>query len=399
MSIVMSVNAGSSSLKFQVFQMPEEEVLAQGNIERIGLEDSIVGMKFKGQKIEEILDIPDHGAAVNKLMEVLVKYEIVHDLNDIKAIGHRMVHGGEYYSHSVPESKEAEDKIDELKVLAPLHNPAGLLGYRSFKKALPECKHTFVFDTAFHQTMPKENYIYPIPYEYYEKDEIRRYGMHGTSHLYLTQRLAEILNKPMEEMNIITCHLGNGASITAVKNGKSYKTSMGFTPLSGVMMGTRCGDIDPAIIMFLEKKYGYTPDEIDTILNKKSGMLGVSGISSDGRDVEAAAEQGNERAILTQKIYVNSIVETVSGYYGLMGGADAIVFAGGIGENDSLMRQKICDRLAVFGVKVPESLNKGVRGIEKKLSSEDSSIQVWLIPTNEELVMARDAYKNLCHES
>ena len=391
MSIVMSVNAGSSSLKFQVFQMPEEEVLAQGNIERIGLEDSIVGMKFKGQKIEEILDIPDHGAAVNKLMEVLVKYEIVHDLNEIKAIGHRMVHGGEYYSHSVPESKEAEDKIDELKVLAPLHNPAGLLGYRSFKKALPECKHTFVFDTAFHQTMPKENYIYPIPYEYYEKDEIRRYGMHGTSHLYLT--------KPMEEMNIITCHLGNGASITAVKNGKSYKTSMGFTPLSGVMMGTRCGDIDPAIIMFLEKKYGYTSDEIDTILNKKSGMLGVSGISSDGRDVEAAAEQGNERAILTQKIYVNSIVETVSGYYGLMGGADAIVFAGGIGENDSLMRQKICDRLAVFGVKVPESLNKGVRGIEKKLSSEDSSIQVWLIPTNEELVMARDAYKNLCHES
>ena len=399
MSIVMSVNAGSSSLKFQVFQMPEEEVLAQGNIERIGLEDSIVGMKFRGEKIEEVLDIPDHGAAVSKLMEVLVKYEIVHDLNEIKAIGHRMVHGGEYYSHSVPESKEAEDKIDELKVLAPLHNPAGLLGYRSFKKALPECKHTFVFDTAFHQSMPKENYIYPIPYEYYEKDEIRRYGMHGTSHLYLTQRLSEILNKPIAEMNIITCHLGNGASITAVKNGKSYKTSMGFTPLSGVMMGTRSGDIDPAIIMFLEKKYGYTPDEIDTILNKKSGMLGVSGISSDGRDVEAAAEAGNERAILTQKIYVNSIVETVSGYYGLMGGADAIVFAGGIGENDSLMRQKICDRLAVFGVKVPESLNKGVRGIEKKLSSEDSSIQVWLIPTNEELVMARDAYKNLCHES
>ena len=379
--------------------MPEEEVLAQGNIERIGLEDSIVGMKFRGEKIEEVLDIPDHGAAVSKLMEVLVKYEIVHDLNEIKAIGHRMVHGGEYYSHSVPESREAEDQIDELKVLAPLHNPAGLLGYRSFKKALPECKHTFVFDTAFHQSMPKENYIYPIPYEYYEKDEIRRYGMHGTSHLYLTQRLSEILNKPMEEMNIITCHLGNGASITAVKNGKSYKTSMGFTPLSGVMMGTRCGDIDPAIIMFLEKKYGYTPDEIDTILNKKSGMLGVSGISSDGRDVEAAAEAGDVRGILTQEIYVNSIVETVSGYYGLMGGADAIVFAGGIGENDSLMRQKICDRLAVFGVKVPESLNKGVRGIEKKLSSEDSSIQVWLIPTNEELVMARDAYKNLCHES
>ena len=199
-------------------------------------------------------------------------------------------------------------------------------------------------------------------------------------------------------MNIITCHLGNGASITAVKNGKSFKTSMGFTPLSGVMMGTRCGDIDPAIIMFLEKKYGYTPDEMDTILNKKSGMLGVSGISSDGRDVEAAAEAGNKRAILTQKIYVNSIVETVSGYYGLMGGADAIVFAGGIGENDSVMRQKICDRLSVLGIKVPENLNMGVRGIEKKLSSDDSKISVWLIPTNEELVMARDAYANLCDE-
>lgn len=398
MPIVMSVNAGSSSLKFQVFQMPEEKVLAQGNIERIGLNDSIVGMKFNDQKVEEVLDIPDHGVAVSKLMEVLIKYHIVESLEDIKAIGHRMVHGGEYYDHSVPESTEAEDKIDELKVLAPLHNPAGLLGYRSFKKALPECKHTFVFDTAFHQSMPEENYIYPIPYEYYEKDEIRRYGMHGTSHLYLTHRLAEILNKPVEEMNIITCHLGNGASITAVKNGKSFKTSMGFTPLSGVMMGTRCGDIDPAIIMFLEKKYGYTPDEMDTILNKKSGMLGVSGISSDGRDVEAAAEAGNKRAILTQKIYVNSIVETVSGYYGLMGGADAIVFAGGIGENDSVMRQKICDRLSVLGVKVPENLNMGVRGIEKKLSSDDSKISVWLIPTNEELVMARDAYANLCDE-
>lgn len=398
MPIVMSVNAGSSSLKFQVFQMPEEKVLAQGNIERIGLNDSIVGMKFNDQKVEEVLDIPDHGVAVSKLMEVLIKYHIVDSLEDIKAIGHRMVHGGEYYDHSVPESKEAEDKIDELKVLAPLHNPAGLLGYRSFKKALPECKHTFVFDTAFHQSMPEENYIYPIPYEYYEEDEIRRYGMHGTSHLYLTHRLAEILNKPVEEMNIITCHLGNGASITAVKNGKSFKTSMGFTPLSGVMMGTRCGDIDPAIIMFLEKKYGYTPDAMDTILNKKSGMLGVSGISSDGRDVEAAAEAGNKRAILTQKIYVNSIVETVSGYYGLMGGADAIVFAGGIGENDSVMRQKICDRLSVLGVKVPENLNMGVRGIEKKLSSDDSKISVWLIPTNEELVMARDAYANLCDE-
>lgn len=393
MPIVMSVNAGSSSLKFQVFQMPEEHVLAQGNIERIGLNDSIVGMSYDGKKVKEVLDIPDHGVAVSKLMETLIKYNIVKDLNDIKAIGHRMVHGGEYYSHSVPESKEAEDKIDELKILAPLHNPAGLLGYRSFKKALPECKHTFIFDTAFHQSMPKENYIYPIPYEFYETDEIRRYGMHGTSHLYLTQRMAQIWNKPQDEVNIITCHLGNGASITAVKNGKSYKTSMGFTPLSGVMMGTRCGDIDPAIVLFLQKKHGYTPDEVDAILNKKSGMLGVSGISSDGRDVTQAAQEGNERAILTLDIYVNSIVEMVSGYYGLMGGCDAIVFAGGIGENDWVMRKRICDRLECLGIKIDDAKNDGVRGEEKQLNSDDSKVQVWLIPTNEELVMARDAYK------
>lgn len=395
MSIVMSVNAGSSSLKFQVFKMPEEEVLAQGNVERIGLNDSIFGMKAHGEKIEEILDIQDHAVAVKKLMEALVEHKVVDSLSDIKAIGHRAVHGGEYYDHSVPVTEEVEAKFEELCDLAPLHNPAGLVGYRAFKEALPECKHTFVFDTAFHQSMPEENYIYPIPYEYYEKDKVRRYGMHGTSHEYLTKRLAELQGKKQEEMNIITCHLGNGGSITAVKNGKSFKTSMGFTPLAGIMMGTRCGDIDPAIVCFLQKKYGYSADEVDNILNKKSGMLGVSGISSDGRDIEAAVEAGNPRAILTQKIFVSRIVEIVSGYYGLMGGADAIVFAGGIGENDCAMRKKICDGLKVFGVKVEDANNDGVRGVEKCISSSDSKLQVWLIPTNEELMIARDAYRDL----
>ena len=395
MAIVMSVNAGSSSFKFQVFEMPEEKVLAQGNVERIGLENSIFGMKFDGNKIEEVCDIPDHAVAVQKIMDALVDNHIVNQLEDIQAIGHRMVHGGEYFDHSVLESEDAINKFIELTDLAPLHNPAGLLGYRSFKKALPNASHTFVFDTAFHQTMPKENYLYAIPYEYYEKDKVRRYGMHGTSHLYLTQRYAQITGKKLEDVNIVTCHLGNGGSITAVKNGKSFKTSMGFTPLAGIMMVTRCGDIDPAILVFLQKKYGYDYEEIDNLLNKKSGLLGVSGVSSDSRDVEAAAAQGNERAILAQKMFASRVIETVSGYIGLMGGADAIIFAGGIGENAWSYRKAICDGLSVFGVDVPDELNIGVRAKEAKLSSDNSKMEVWLLPTNEELVMARDAYKDL----
>ena len=395
MAIVMSVNAGSYSFKFQVFEMPEEKVLAQGNVERIGLENSIFGMKFDGNKIEEVCDIPDHAVAVQKIMDALVDNHIVNQLEDIQAIGHRMVHGGEYFDHSVLESEDAINKFIELTDLAPLHNPAGLLGYRSFKKALPNASHTFVFDTAFHQTMPKENYLYAIPYEYYEKDKVRRYGMHGTSHLYLTQRYAQITGKKLEDVNIVTCHLGNGGSITAVKNGKSFKTSMGFTPLAGIMMGTRCGDIDPAILVFLQKKYGYDYEEIDNLLNKKSGLLGVSGVSSDSRDVEAAAAQGNERAILAQKMFASRVIETVSGYIGLMGGADAIIFAGGIGENAWSYRKAICDGLSVFGVDVPDELNIGVRAKEAKLSSDNSKMEVWLLPTNEELVMARDAYKDL----
>ena len=395
MAIVMSVNAGSSSFKFQVFEMPEEKVLAQGNVERIGLENSIFGMKFDGNKIEEVCDIPDHAVAVQKIMDALVDNHIVNQLEDIQAIGHRMVHGGEYFDHSVLESEDAINKFIELTDLAPLHNPAGLLGYRSFKKALPNASHTFVFDTAFHQTMPKENYLYAIPYEYYEKDKVRRYGMHGTSHLYLTQRYAQITGKKLEDVNIVTCHLGNGGSITAVKNGKSFKTSMGFTPLAGIMMGTRCGDIDPAILVFLQKKYGYDYEEIDNLLNKKSGLLGVSGVSSDSRDVEAAAAKGHDRAILAQHMFASRVIETVSGYIGLMGGADAIIFAGGIGENAWSYRKAICDGLSVFGVDVPDELNIGVRAKEAKLSSDNSKMEVWLLPTNEELVMARDAYKDL----
>lgn len=394
MPIVMSVNAGSSSLKFQVFDMPSEKVLAKGLVERIGLPNSVFSMTVDGKKFEEVSDIKDHNVAVDKLIHALIDNGVVKSLDEIQAVGHRMVHGGEFYSHSVPASEEAEEKFEECIPLAPLHNPAGLVGYRSFKAALPNASHTFVFDTAFHQTMPKENYIYAIPYEYYENDHIRRYGMHGTSHKYLMERLAEIEGKKPEEMNIITCHLGNGASITAIKDGKSFKTSMGFTPLAGVMMGTRSGDIDPAILIFLQKKYGYSAQELDDILNKKSGMLGLSGISSDSRDIEKGVEEGNERAVLTQDAYVARIVETVGGYYALMGGADAIVFAGGIGENAIGIREKICDGLKAIGVQIDSEKNK-VRGEERKISKDDSDVAVWLIPTNEEVMLARDAYKDL----
>ncbi|EOS60719.1 acetate kinase [Firmicutes bacterium M10-2] len=394
MSIVMSVNAGSSSLKFQVFEMPSEKVLAKGLVERIGLDDSIFSITVNGEKFEEVTNIPDHTVAVQKLIESLIAHNVVNSLEDIEAVGHRMVHGGEFYSDSVKASDEAEEKFEKCIPLAPLHNPAGLVGYRSFKEALPQASHTFVFDTAFHQTMPEENFIYPIPYEYYENDHIRRYGMHGTSHKYLTERLAEIEGKPVDEMNIITCHLGNGASITAVKNGKSLKTSMGFTPLAGVMMGTRSGDIDPAILIFLQNKYGYTAAELDDILNKKSGMLGLSGISSDSRDIEDAIEAGNEKAILTEKVYVSRIVETIGGYFALMGGCDAIVFAGGIGENAISIRAKICEKLGCLGAEFDPEKNN-VRGKEVEFSKDGSKVALWVIPTNEEVMLARDAYKDL----
>ncbi len=394
MAIVMSVNAGSSSLKFQVFDMPEEKLLAKGLVERIGLPDSVFSITVDGKKYETVTDIPTHSAAVRMVVDALIEHHVVNDLSDIKAVGHRMVHGGEFYADSVEVTPDVIKAVEECIPLAPLHNPAGLTGYHAFAEILPEAVQTFVFDTAFHQTMPKENYIYPIPYEFYEKDHIRRYGMHGTSHKYLTERLAEIEGKPVEEMNIITCHLGNGGSITAVKDGKSFKTSMGFTPLAGIEMGTRSGDIDPAIPLFLQNTHGYTAEQVDNILNKESGLLGVSGVSSDSRDVEKAAEEGNERAQLALKIFNDRVIETVAGYYGLMGGADAIVFAGGIGENAADTRKAIIDGLEVLGAKIDPEKNK-VRGEERDLSAEDSKIKVWLIPTNEEIMLARDAYRDL----
>lgn len=396
MAIVMSVNAGSSSLKFQVYEMPEEKVLAKGLVERIGLTDGVFTIKINDEKFSETTDIQNHEVAVQMLIDNLLKHHVVEDLADIKAVGHRIVHGGEFYADSVVATPDAVEKVEECIPLAPLHNPAGLTGYRTFEKALPNAVHTFVFDTAFHQTMPAQSFIYPIPYEYYEKDHIRRYGFHGTSHKYLTLRLAEMLGKKPEEMNIITCHLGNGASITAVKNGKSFKTSMGLTPLAGVMMGTRSGDIDPAIPGVLMEKYGYSAKEMDNILNKKSGLLGISGISSDSRDIEAAVEEGNKQALLAKQIFNDRVIETVAGYYGLMGGADAIVFAGGIGENAIDTRKEIIDGLKALGVVLDEEANN-CRGKEVKISAPESTMDVYVIPTDEEVMLARDAYKNIAN--
>ena len=394
MSKIIAVNAGSSSLKFQLFNMPEETVLTSGLVERIGFEDAIFTIKVNGEKKTTTCPILDHEKAVSMLLEALVEHGIVSSLDEITAAGHRAVHGGETFKESVLVDEEVVAEFESLSELAPLHNPAGLVGYRAFKKNLPNIKHTFVFDTAFHQTMEPDSYIYPIPMEYYDSYKVRRYGFHGTSHMYVSQRCAELMNKDLKDTKIITCHLGNGASITAVDGGKSVNTSMGFTPLAGIMMGTRCGDIDPAIVPFLMRKTGMTPDEMDTMMNKKSGMLGVSGISSDARDIENGCKEGNERAILTQNLYVNRVINTVGGYYAQLGGLDAIVFTGGIGENDVVMREKICTKLeGALGVKINKELNSVSRGEELLLSAPDSKVQVWLIPTNEELMIARDAYR------
>lgn len=396
MSKVIAVNAGSSSLKFQLFKMPEEEVLTSGVAERIGLDEGIFTIKVNGEKISKNLPIKDHSVAVKLLLEALVEYHIVEDLNEIKAAGHRIVQGGAYFKESVVVDEDVVAKVDELCELAPLHNPAHLICYRAFKEALPSIGHVFVFDTAFHQTMGPESYLFPVPYEWYTDYKIRRYGAHGTSHEYIGKETAKLLNKNFEDVNIITCHLGNGASITAIKNGKCINTSMGLTPLGGIMMGSRSGDIDPTVVFYMMKKLGCTPDEMDTYLNKKSGMLGVSGISSDARDVEAAAKEGNERAILTQKLYVNRVINVLGGYVMQLGHVDAISFTAGLGENDANMREMILKAASEsLGLSIDYELNQSIHSKLAKLSNDDSKVAVFVIPTNEELCIVRDTVRLL----
>jgi len=391
MSKIISVNAGSSSLKFQLFAMPEETVLTSGIVERIGFEDAIFSIKFNGEKVVITQPISNHKEAVALLLDALIKHKIVDSLEEIVGVGHRVVHGGELYSKSVEFLAEVEASVEELADLAPLHNPANLIGFRAFKKELPNARHVAVFDTAFHQTMTQDIYLYPLPMEFYKQYKIRRYGFHGTSHFYVSHRVSELMGKSIETLNIITCHLGNGASIAAVQSGKSVNTSMGFTPLAGIMMGTRSGDVDPAILTYLMDKTGKSAKEVLDIFNKKSGMLGLSELSSDARDIEKAVEEGDPTAILTRNIYANRIAQTIGSYFVQMGGVDAIVFTGGVGENDWGVRYDVVSKLAkALKIELDIDLNRKVRSKEVLLSKPNSQVQVWLVPTNEELVIARD---------
>lgn len=393
MSKIIAVNAGSSSLKFQLFEMPAEKVLVSGVIEKIGLEKSIVTIKHDGQKKVSEPVLPTHKEAVQVLLNTLLEEKIVNDLKEIDGVGHRVVHGGENFAQSVVISEEVAKTIEELSDLAPLHNPANLIGYKAFKEALPNVGHVAVFDTAFHQTMKPDRFVYPLPYEYYQDFKVRRYGFHGTSHLYVSQRVREL--DPKHTDRVITCHIGNGASLAAVKDGKCVDTSMGFTPLGGVMMGTRSGDMDPAIVTFLAKKTGKSADEIVNILNKKSGYLGVSGVSSDARDVMDAMAKGNERAKLAREIHVNTVCNFLGQYFVELGGVDTIVFTAGLGENDITFRKLVCDKIGPsMGVKIDEKLNN-CRGEEVLISTPDSKVKVWVIPTNEEIVIARDTMRLL----
>ena len=396
MSKIISVNSGSSSLKFQLFEMPSETVLTSGQAERIGQDMGVFTIKIDGEKKVKDLPIPDHKTAVKLLLDSLLEYGIVNSLDEIQGAGHRIVQGGSYFDQSVVADDTVVDRVRELAELAPLHNPAHLVCYEAFRNALPEIGHVFVLDTAFHQTMGPESYLFPVPYDWYTQYQIRRYGAHGTSHWYVNRRAAELMDKDVASLNMITCHLGNGASITAIRNGKVINTSMGLTPLGGIMMGTRCGDIDPTVVFYMMKKLECTPDEMDTFLNKRSGMLGISGISSDARDIQAAVDEGNERAILTTQLYTNRVVNQVGGYYAELGHVDALVFTAGLGENDAQTRARILKGLEeAMGLSIDYDLNASVRGKECLISKPDSKIAVYIIPTNEELVIARDTYRLL----
>lgn len=392
MSKVIAINAGSSSLKFQLFNMPSEEVLTKGVVERIGFEDAIFNMTVNGEKIKEVTSIPDHAVAVKMLLDKLLEFGVIQSFDEIEGIGHRVVHGGEKFSDSVLITDDTLKEIEDLSDLAPLHNPANVVGIKAFREVLPNVPAVAVFDTAFHQTMPEQSFLYSLPYEYYEKFGIRKYGFHGTSHKYVTQRAAELLGRPIEQLRLISCHLGNGASIAAVEGGKSIDTSMGFTPLAGVAMGTRSGNIDPALIPYIMQKTGKTAEEVIDILNKKSGMLGLTGFSSDLRDIEEAASKGDRRAELALEVFAGRIHKYIGSYAARMCGVDAIIFTAGIGENSDVVRAKVLRGLEFMGVYWDPALNK-VRGKEAFINYPHSPVKVLVIPTNEEVMIARDVMR------
>lgn len=387
---VLCINAGSSTVKFQMFEMPEEKALVSANFEKIGDKTSFYSIKFNGEKTKKEIYLENHESAVKIFLEELINFNVIKSLDDIEAIGHRVVQGGSKYDKSILIDDAVIKDIEDFVPLAPLHNPGNLMGIRVAKKMLPKLQNIAVFDTAFHQSMEEEQYIYPVPYEWYEDHKVRRYGFHGTSHKYLYNSMQKLLNK--NDIKVITCHLGSGSSITAIDNNKVVATSMGFTPLGGITMGTRCGDIDPSIIAYMMRETGKSIDEVTNELNKKSGFLGMSGVGADSRDIEDGIMAGNKRCRLAQDIFVNRIIAFIGHYYLLLNKPDVIVFSAGIGENSPLTRKEIVDKLSSLNIYLDETANN-VRGKLTKISRDDSEVLCYVVPTDEEVMIARDTYK------
>ncbi len=395
MAKVMTINSGSSSLKFKLYEMPEEKVICSGNCEQIGLDKGIFTIKYGDKKDVSNPVFPNHAVAAKKVIDTLVEKGIIKDFNEIKAAGHRIVQGGKYFSHSMPFDKDTESKIESLIPLAPLHNAAHLTCFRAFKEVLPDCPMVAVFDTAYHQSMEEEDYTFPIPYELSEKYDIRRYGAHGTSHNYLALEAEKYL-KDTKGKRIISCHIGSGASITAIRDGKCVATSMGLTPLGGIMMGTRTGDMDPSVFNYVCKVTGKSAEEVYQMFNKQSGFKGMSTVGPDSRDVLAAVEAGNKHAILANKLFNRRIADFIGQYYVRLGGADLIIFSAGIGENEPRTRRDVCNLIKdALGVEIDNELNMSIHGKECLISTPNSKIKVVVIPTDEEVMIARDAY-NIC---
>lgn len=386
---ILSINAGSSSLKFCLFNMDDDSVIAKGQFERIGIDGSFYTIKFNSEKITQEVEMPTHLEAVNILLEKLVALEIIQSLYEIHGVGHRIVQGKDVFDKSVVINDDVMEKLETIKNFAPLHNPANMLGIEAFRKALPDAVQVAVFDTAFHQTMDEEAYLYPVPYKWYTDYGVRKYGAHGTSHRYIALQVKKILGT--SEFRLISCHIGNGGSITAIKDGKCVDTSMGFTPLAGIMMGSRSGDIDPSIIPYVMEQEGKNAGEIIDDLNRRSGLLGLSECSSDMRDVIAKCEQNDEKALRAKNKYVRRIVDYIAQYYVLLGGADVLVFTAGVGENNALIRKEVCARLECLGIKIDDERNNAT-GETRKISSDDSLIDVYVIPTDEELMIAKDTF-------
>ena len=386
---ILAVNCGSSSLKFKMYEMPEEEVLISGLFERIGEKVSGYTIKLNGEKYSKEIELPNHKVAFEILVEELKKNEIIKRLDEIKAIGHRIVQGGDYFDKTVEADDDAVSKIEELATLAPLHNAAAITGINAAKEVIPSALETVTFDTAFHQTIEPVNYMYAVPYEWYTDYKVRKYGAHGTSHKYIASRLNALLGRT--NTKLITCHIGSGASVSAIKDGLCIDTSMGLTPNAGLIMGTRCGDIDTSILTYMMQKKNISPKEMDTILNKKSGLLGISGVSNDSRDIEEGIIKGDERCVLAQKMYVQKIIDYIAMYYFEMGGVDAIAFSAGVGENSIRTRIDIMEGLKVLGV-IPDYEANNCRGEEVMVTKEESKVPCYVIPTDEEIMIARDAF-------